>query len=202
MALAVAIERRSGGLDQDRAAWWGDSRHGVFALADGAGGTSGGAGAAMRVLREARALHRGLHRSPLEALDAVDAALSRSGGQSTAILVELREGVLRGASTGDSRAWLIGGNLIELTRSQRRRPLLGDGGLPVPFGPVALRGRLLLASDGLFDYVDLRAIARTAVGGELASCARALTALPRFADGTFPDDVVVLLAEATPTASR
>lgn len=202
MTVAVSIERRSGGLDQDRAGCWCANDRCVFALADGAGGTAGGTRAAEQMLREAQALHTRIHRSPMDALDAAELALSRLGGQSTGIVVELSGGFLLGASAGDSRAWLLGDVIVELTRLQRRRPLIGDGALPVAFGPLPFRERLLIASDGLFDYAHAGAIVHTARDGDLASCARALVELPRLADGSYPDDVAVVLAEPCADAQQ
>jgi hypothetical protein len=63
-----------------------------------------------------------------------DQALVRSGGQCTAVVVEISEGRLVGASVGDSGAWLLTGKaIIDLTENQHRKPLLGsDEAMPCP----------------------------------------------------------------------
>jgi hypothetical protein len=56
---------------------------------------------------------------------------------------------VRGASVGDSCAWLISpaGEVTDLTARQRRRPLLGSGeALPLVFDAELNGARLLVAS--------------------------------------------------------
>jgi len=77
-----------------------------------------------------------------------------SGGQCTAVVVEISEGRVFGASVGDSGAWMLPGKaIVDLTENQNRKPLLGsDEASPMGFGPIEISGRLLIASDGLFKY--------------------------------------------------
>ena len=192
----VAIELRSGGRNEDRAACYSSADTSVFVLADGAGGVGSGALAAEIVLQEAQALFQGHHSSALAALHAADARIEILGGMSTGIIVEWRQGKLTGASCGDSKAWLFSKEIVlELTSGQFRKPLLGSGGSPVPFGSESFVGRLLLASDGLVNYAAVSDIASKVVLANIHEAAKSLAELPRLRSGVFPDDVAILLAE-------
>ena len=117
----------------------------VLALADGAGGTSGGREAA-----EAIAGHSFTH----DLVAAIREHDRGNVGQSTAILAHLHGSTIHGASVGDSQAWArVAGSWMELTADQSRKPLVGSGrATPTPFG--AELDALLIGSDGLFNYVD------------------------------------------------
>lgn len=191
-----AIELRSGGRNEDRAACYSNADAVVFVLADGAGGTGSGALAAEIVLQEAQALHQGRHKTPLDALQAADVRIEVLGGMSTGVIVELRHGQITGASCGDSKAWLISNErVVELTSGQFRKPLLGNGGTPVAFGSEPFSGRLLLTSDGLANYAAESKILGNATLENIHEAAKTLAELPRLRSGVFPDDVAVLLAE-------
>lgn len=170
----------------------------VLAVADGAGGTGGGARAADAVIAAVIDALRAAPTPPSwpDALAALDAALPRLGpGQATAVVVEVTAAGLRGASVGDSGAWLIDDDLVDLTADQRRKPLLGAGATPVAFtaGPLADR-TLLLASDGLWRYARPADIVAAARRTDLADAAAALLALVRLPSGGLPDDVAIVLA--------
>ena len=106
-------------------------------------------------------------------------------------------GLVVGASCGDSRAYLIdGAGKLELTRDQQRKPRLGSGRAS-PRGFVAARaGTLVVATDGLFDYVPIAAIRDTVArgGGSLAGALVELV-LARFQQP--PDDIVVVAGRLT-----
>ncbi len=181
------------GAGEDRVAVMTNDAGAVIALADGAGGTGGGA-------RAAEAIVAALTTAPAptswrDALGALDAALPRLGpGLATAVVVELRAAGLRGASVGDSGAWLVGDGIVDLTAGQRLKPLLGAGATPIAFTAPPLADRtLLVASDGLWKYarpVDIAAAARLL---DLADAAAALLALVRLPSGGLPDDVAIVL---------
>ena len=197
MSVRVAVEIRSGGRNQDRAQYFSRAEVVCLALADGAGGFGDGGRAADRVIAEAEAFSVGAHTSATSALESADVALARDGSLSTGVIVEIQRGLVSGASAGDSIAWLVNeGEIWELTSAQFRKPLLGGGACPVSFSAPGLRGRLLVASDGLINYVSREQIILAASGAELGASARALAELPRLASGTFPDDVSILLAES------
>lgn len=192
--FSFAIERRSGGRDEDRATLFAIDGCTVIAIADGAGGTGGGADAADCVMTEAEALFRGERDSAAVALATADHEIGRWGAQSTGIIVEIRDGQIRGACVGDSAAWLLtDGDYIDLTENQPRKPLLGDGAMPGGIWPTPARGRVLLATDGLTKYANNRDIVRIAWGIDLDESARQLVELPRLRDGSWPDDVAAVL---------
>lgn len=181
------------GAGEDRVAITTNDAGAVIALADGAGGTGGGA-------RAAEAIVAALTTAPappswLDALRALDATLPRLGpGLATAVVVEIGAAGLQGASVGDSGAWLIGDVVADLTAAQRPKPLLGAGATPIEFtAPPLLDRTLLVASDGLWKYarpVDIAAAARLP---DLADAAAALLALVRLPSGGLPDDVAIVL---------
>ena len=117
----------------------------LVALADGAGGTGNGAVAAECLIafvtkqsKEAASVDW------FAALCAFDDELSArpTGGQTTGVVAFIDSERVRGASVGDSSAWLIApsGRMTDLTAAQRRRPLLGTGeALPVEFGVESSR---------------------------------------------------------------
>lgn len=189
------------GLGQDRACVLPFGAGHIVVLADGAGGTSGGDVAADAVMNAARLLFHESHLDAAEFLVEVDRRLA-SLGETTAILAVLEDGVIRGASVGDSEAWLLNGlgpsaadKVLQLTERQTRKPLVGSGkAVPVRFGPVPFVGRLLVGSDGLFDYVRHVRIAEIVEGSPLDAVADALVAAARLASGGLQDDLAVIVA--------
>lgn len=192
--MIFAVEVVAGSANQDRAVVVPHEGGFVVALADGAGGTGNGAAAAEAVV-EAVARVPGL--DPEMLLDKLDERLLQLGGQSTAVVVAIRGRELRGASVGDSGAWLIdGANVVELTAQQQRKPSLGDGAIVMPF-TAPFRGTLLVASDGLLRYARRLDIAHVvASAASLQVAARELVSLVRLPDGGLQDDVSLVLARA------
>jgi serine/threonine protein phosphatase PrpC len=187
-----------GGRDEDRLAVLRSDHRLVIAVADGAGGVSGGAHAAEVVCT--RALSHAVESNDwAAALEKIDEWLvgSRLGGESTGVIIEIHQGLVQGASVGDSGALLISSEGIEdLTVRQYRKPLLGSGrATPVPFGPVELRGRLVAATDGLLKYVSWEKIAEIAMRGVADDAVRALVDAARLPNGVMQDDVAVVLCE-------
>jgi hypothetical protein len=181
---------------EDRLALRIDGDRLVVIVADGAGGTGAGAAAAQIACDAIMAMSSGPD-SWERALFEVDRLVMRSGGQCAAVVVEVVDGVVRGASVGDSCAWLVEPfQLTDLTVNQRRKPLLGSGDAdPISFGPMPFRGRLLVASDGLVTYARRFEVQCRAVIGALEQSAAALLDTVRLRSGGFQDDVAFLLAE-------
>jgi len=127
----------------------------------------------------------------------VDQAVAGTGGQCTAVVVEISEGRIFGASVGDSGAWLITGKgIVDLTENQHRRPLLGsDEAMPMGFGPIEFSGRLLIASDGLFNYATENEIVQRATGVSVNEAVDKLIAGVRLRSGALQDDVGIILIE-------
>lgn len=210
-AIEVCPRRGTG---QDRVSVVATHDRLVVALADGAGGATGGERAAVAVIEAVAAAPEAQRKRPpgeprssdpdwVAVLTELELDPDRLGpGQTTAVIATVTREGIRGASVGDSGAWSIrGGAIDDLTRGQRRRPLLGDHSMALPFrsGPLA-GATLLIASDGLLTYAKRDAIARIAEGEDLAAAARALVELVRLPSGEVPDDVAVVLCREAPAA--
>ena len=178
------------GEGQDRVAVFARDDGGiVIALADGAGGTSNGAIAAQAVVD----VVRGASGDWCELLRSLDRDVARlRGGQTTAVVLEITASTIRGASVGDSEAWLVfgDGRVGVLTEQQRRKPLVGAGGDPVEIEASLGEATLVVASDGLFRFADRGAIARIVAGSDLQHVAGELMEL---AAKTRYDDVTIVM---------
>jgi serine/threonine protein phosphatase PrpC len=183
---------------EDRLALRVDDERLIVIVADGAGGTGSGGVAAQMVCDAIVTLPPGPE-SWESVFFAVDRLLerSRTGGLAAAVVVEVVGGVIRGASVGDSCAWLVESfQVTDLTVNQRRKPLLGSGDAdPIAFGPMPFRGRLLVASDGLVNHARRFELQCRAVVGSLEQSATALLEAVRLGSGRFQDDVAIVLAE-------
>ena len=193
----AAMVRGARGAGQDRAAVIELADRLVIVLADGAGGTARGAVAAERVIAAARAEAA----SATEwggVIETIDRDPALGGGQATAVIATLDERGVRGASVGDSAAWLVrGGAITELTAAQVRKPLVGSGAVATPFGCGPLAGAtLLVGSDGLFHYAPRADLARLASLDDVDEAARALVERVRLPGGGLADDVSVVVCRA------
>jgi serine/threonine protein phosphatase PrpC len=179
MICAVRV-RGARGAGQDRAVVVGSR----IVLADGAGGTARGGQAAERTVALL---------ATSDDFEAVDAELVTLGGQATAVAIAIDGGTLRGASVGDSEAWLVDGAHVHvLTERQQRKPLLGDGGVPVAFSS-RFAGTLVVGSDGLFKYVARGHIVAACTAATVDEVAEALIAAAELPNGGLQDDVSVVV---------
>jgi serine/threonine protein phosphatase PrpC len=193
LATAVCVSP-SRGRGDDRAAVFARDRRVVVALADGAGGSGGGARAAAATIDAIARAEPGV--TWTDALARLDRSLPHVGpGLTTAIVVELAAEGVRGASVGDSVAWIVSDTIVELTAHQHAKPLLGDGAVPVAFShpPLAPDDTLLVASDGLWRYASRPAIIAAVGDTDLDAVAAMLVELVRLPRGGLPDDVSVVL---------
>lgn len=175
----------------------------VAVLADGAGGTSGGAEAADTLLLWVRAYvdratDLGDPSQWAALLERTDRQIAAANGQTTGVIVAATRNGLCGASVGDSAAWLIAdGNANaydDLTAHQVRKPLLGSGAArPATFERPWIDHTLLLASDGLVKYAPPNRICEVARERDLTASARRLIDLVRLKSGALPDDVGIVL---------
>jgi serine/threonine protein phosphatase PrpC len=174
----------------------------VIALADGAGGISGGAEAADLAIEVISQFASGLHSE-----DACEAALFKThsviqknekAGETTAVVAVVKGWQVFGASVGDSGAWVISDDSIdELSARQNRRPFLGGGmALPVSFSRPALEGTLLVASDGLLKYAQRDLITWTIRKSHFDFACQELVRLVRSPSGALPDDIAIALCRA------
>lgn len=184
------------GAGQDRADIFRVANGYLFVVADGAGGTSGGAEAAEFVVNaiRKRAAFDADWAAVLGTLD-LDLAANASAGETTAVVALVANGEVSGASVGDSGAWVVvGEQILDLTEKQARKPLLGSGQAnPVSFGPVPFRGRLVVGSDGLFKYADPHVIRVLAARSPVEEAVEALVQATRLPGGSLQDDVTVIV---------
>jgi hypothetical protein len=118
-------------------------------------------------------------------------------GEAAVVVVDLRPEGIYGASVGDCQAWVLNdGAIINLTASQRRKPLLGTGkAQPMGLSGGSLQGVLIVATDGFCNYVKPASIgplvtpAESALTAEFQSLPRALLSLVRLKSGELWDDV-------------
>lgn len=194
----AAIRVIPASADQDRVAHRVLDTEETVVLADGAAGVGGSREAADLITsRELPSL-----RDPLDcvaALRVLDHELSteRSCGESTAVLLVLRDDKFFGASVGDSGVWALTTDAIfDLTRAQHRKPLLGTGSAePVGFGPLFFSDRLLIASDGILKYAPRARIRAAAFVADIHAAADAIVAAARLPNGALQDDVALALLD-------
>jgi PPM family protein phosphatase len=202
MEIQTAIEVHAGSQDQDRAYVYRGLAKSILVIADGVGGFGDGAAAANVAISATEDFANDRISSLDELMGTIDAEAAKVGGLTTVVVAQIERGIIRGASVGDSAAWLISATgVFDLTQNQRRKPLAGDGSLHVEFGPLPFTGRLLLATDGLIKYAHYQKIIDTALRGSVASAAEELVRLPMLPAGYLPDDVAVILAELNSNGS-
>ena len=98
----------------------------------------------------------------------LDEKLAGRGAETTAVVAFVDSDRVRGASIGDSAAWLISQawEMTDLTVHQHRKPLIGSGkALPVEFEAELRGGPLLLATDRSTKYVTAERICALATKG-------------------------------------
>jgi serine/threonine protein phosphatase PrpC len=182
----------------------------VIAVADGVGGRPGGGRASALAIARISELAPQVA-APLEPdrwcdlLYRADQALDgdAEAGETTAVVLVVSRDGIAGASVGDSEAWLVTaeGSSV-LTSHQRRKPYLGYGAAtPVGFCSTSVAGTLLVATDGLFKCADANSIVAAVRGPELAAAADAVAELPRNREGSFYDDVAVVLCRVVNASS-
>jgi serine/threonine protein phosphatase PrpC len=174
----------------------------VLALADGAGNDARGGELARWLVDEIA--RRAQHAPKIPSADTVARwseeldgqwFAAQRGGESTLVVACLDGVKVWGASVGNSGAWMVhSGSYDELTGEQRRRPLLGQARATVmAFGPVALQGVLLLATDGLLEYAPEQKIRHLATDANVSVAAAKLVDVVRMASGALQDDVAVIV---------
>ncbi len=106
-------------------------------------------------------------------------------GESTGVVLAVSPDGIYGASVGDSEAWLIhGGELIDLTRDQVRKPLLGSGASePVGFSRDSYRGMLIVATDGFCKNVNRETLFREILWIDFSILPRKLVEMVRLPSG-------------------
>lgn len=177
----------------------------VLVIADGAGGTGGGAAAAERILARtqhvAAALCSGAY-APAALLAELDRTLAPTGGEAAAVVAVVSPTGIHGACVGDVEAiLLVKGAAIDLTAERRRKPLLGCGNVvPIPFSAEGA-GRVLVATDGLFKYASHERLVEMLHAGSLQDVPDRLIELVRLRSGDLQDDVGLVLCDLAGSGS-
>jgi len=184
--------------DEDRVAHHSDDSGDTIILADGAGGLAGGKCAAEYILN-ANFTKLVSPRAVADELARLDhlMAYNSACGESTAVVVRIHDGIVWGASVGDSGAWLLlPDDIIYLTAHQKQKPLLGSScATPTEFWHVSFQGRLLVASDGLLKYLPAQLIHTLGVLPDINHAASELSRAAKFPSGGWHDDVSFALVE-------
>jgi len=199
----LVVPARGRGEDRALLERFGDAV--LFAVADGAGGTSNGSAAADAVVALVAARSSELAAGDEERfvllLEEADAScVAASGGETTAVVGVARAGAVVGASVGDSGAVLFRQSPFELTAGQSRKPLLGSGKAhPRGFSAGWSGEPLVVATDGLLRFATSAALAAAlATVRDPDSTARRLVDLARLRSGALSDDVALVLVWRTP----
>jgi hypothetical protein len=117
-AVEIASSKSAG---QDRAGVFARPGGLVIALADGAGGTGNGEIAAQALVDAVSAAAEAEDWPALVA--ALDRDVARLGhGQSTVVVISVDARGITGCSVGDSGAWLVRDDVVDLTDGQTRKP--------------------------------------------------------------------------------
>ena len=178
--------------------------HVAFAVADGAGGLSGGARAAQLVVE---GFERAIEKAAVDQLTSdmlcallleLDAQIQRDrdAGESTAVVGLLRDRRLVGASVGDSEVWRVphvGSH--EVLTSGQQKPRLGSGrATPVGFHSNVGDALVLAATDGLF-----HAVSSTTICSLLRDepSPKKLIAAARSKSGKLYDDIGIVLVSSS-----
>jgi serine/threonine protein phosphatase PrpC len=193
--ISVTHRVESGGANEDRLLVERHDKRTVAIICDGAGNGGRGGMAADLAIAELSRISQAGFTDWMRALLAVDQLLKRQaqGGETTCVVVDISDsGECRGASVGDSGAWMLpaDGAVRDLTVQQDRARLGSGHAHPVRF-KAQLMGRLVLATDGLFKYIraaDIRTCAARGVDALIDSV--------RLKSGAaLQDDVAVILLQ-------
>jgi serine/threonine protein phosphatase PrpC len=191
-------------VNEDRAAVMECGPVAVLAVADGAGGTGGGADAAEMVIRLVGErlegpVDPGKEHVWAELLKDIDYGLVRDpgAGEAAAMLVAVSGDGLSGARAGDAGALLVTRDACTaLAGTAHRKPLLGTGlAVPVSFTCRRTAGRVVVATDGLLKYAPAEKIAAAAREGTADEAAARLVDLVRLRSGALQDDIAVIVRE-------
>lgn len=153
LEVNAAMEEMARHGSHDRLSVLRDSRGTLIALADGVGPHTGAQIAAARTMSElARCFRSGLLPEQaddwvmvLEGIDQIVLA-DPTAGETSALVMLVRNGMVVGASVGDSMAYVVSpeGEPHVLNPSRRSPLAIGTGiACPVGFGPIRLDGKLI-----------------------------------------------------------
>ncbi|MBS0367529.1 MAG: SpoIIE family protein phosphatase [Proteobacteria bacterium] len=192
--ISATCRVESGSAGEDRVLLEQHDGRTLAIVCDGAGNGGQGGRAADLAIAELKRMWQAGFVDWVRALRSVDQLLKSQaqGGETTCVAVQISDdGEFRGASVGDSGAWMLRatGAVQDLTAQQDRARLGSGQAYPNPF-KAQLMGRLVLASDGLLKYARSSDLRRCAARG-----VDALVDSVRLKSGSLPDDVAVILVE-------
>lgn len=192
--IRAAYSVESGGLNEDRLFVERRGNQTVAIVCDGAGNGGRGGLAADLAIAELGRVWRAGFVDWVRALLAVDQMVKSQaqGGETTCVAALISDdGLFRGASVGDSGAWMLYRRrpVEDLTAHQDRARLGSGRAHPVLF-KGQMMGSLLLATDGLLKYVRTDHVRTCAARG-----VDALIDSVRLKSGALQDDVAVILLE-------
>jgi len=176
MKLEISAARRPmHETSHDRLSVLRDAHRTLIALADGADSSQRAQIAAARTVNElARCFRNGtLPEDPQDwvmVLETIDRVVfsDPDAGETSALVMLVQQGVVAGASVGESLAYIVPpvGEPQLLTTQQRRRPRIGAGiATPIGFGPVRVDGKLITRRATRFDADDLPSALAAGRGG-------------------------------------
>jgi hypothetical protein len=162
MKLEISSKQRPAhDTSHDRLSVLRDAHRTLIALADGADSSAASQTAAARTVNElARCFRNGAlppdPRDWVMVLEAIDKVVfsDPDAGETSALVMLVQQGVVVGASVGDSLAYVVPavGEPGLLTSGQRKEPRIGTGlACPFGFGPVQLDGKLITRRADRFD---------------------------------------------------
>ena len=181
-----------------------DRKRIVVVVADGAGGVGSGDLAAMTVIREVKENLRSINTADEWKLLLSQTDFRITQGESTAVIVDIREYGIAGASVGDSKAWTLkDGEVDDLTKNQVRKPLLGSGRAePMSFTRQSFGDFLIVGSDGFFDYSKPAEVTRLIYKSDFYSIPRKCIELVQLPSGEFWDDTSIIAVRRKPIQGR
>jgi len=156
-----SFKRPSQDTSHDRLSVLRDAHRTLIALADGADSSEGAQAAAARTVDElARCFRSGpLPDDPRDwvmMLEGIDHVILKDSdaGETSALVILVHDGVVVGASVGNSLAYIVSptGTKKLLTNRQHARARIGTGlAAPLGFGPTPLDGKLITRRAARFE---------------------------------------------------
>ena len=160
-----ASQRPTHDTSHDRLSVLRDAHRTLIALADGADSREAAQTAAARTVNElARCFRNGaLPEDPrgwVMLLEGIDHAVlgDPDAGETSALVMLVQQGVVVGASVGDSLAYVVrpAARARLLSTGERKGPRIGTGlAAPLGFGPAELDGKLITRRAARFDAREL-----------------------------------------------
>lgn len=172
----------------------------IVLLADGAGGFGDGGKAADFFVKQSH--HYITHSQELNnnilenILRKVDSDLHCNGyGETTSVIAVINANTIFGASVGDSHCYIFNKEFtIHATSLQYRKPLLGSGEIvAISFGPFRIDNKVIIASDGLFDYTTINKICETLTECHMENIGQQLLRLVELPSRQLQDDFSVVV---------